>query len=103
MQLSKNKETIISNDCLPINDDEQTKVEIFDVVGLNYEGRRKELKKLIKKMKNNDDFFLYSDLKGNELKEELLYEDKVYEISDYEVIPGVFYKKNRIILMMKTR
>ncbi len=41
MQLSKNKETIISNDCLPINDDEQTKVEIFDVVGLNYEGRRK--------------------------------------------------------------
>ncbi|MBO8703598.1 restriction endonuclease, partial [Staphylococcus aureus] len=68
MQLSKNKETIISNDCLPINDDEQTKVEIFDVVGLNYEGRRKELKKLIKKMKNNDDFFfLYSDLKGNEL------------------------------------
>ncbi|CXJ60250.1 HIRAN domain-containing protein [Staphylococcus aureus] len=94
MQLSKNKETIISNDCLPINDDEQTKVEIFDVVGLNYEGRRKELKKLIKKMKNNDDFFfLYSDLKGNELKEELLYEDKVYEISDYEVIPGVFLQK----------
>ena len=45
-------------------------------------------------MKNNDDFFfLYSDLKGNELKEELLYEDKVYEISDYEVIPGVFYKR----------
>ncbi|MBG1451467.1 HIRAN domain-containing protein [Staphylococcus aureus] len=94
MQLSKNKETIISNDCLTINDDEQTKVEIFDVVGLNYEGRRKELKKLIKKMKNNDDFFfLYSDLKGNELKEELLYEDKVYEISDYEVIPGVFLQK----------
>ena len=27
------------------------------------------------------------------LKEELLYEDKVYEISDYEVIPGVFFTK----------
>ena len=103
MQLSKNKETIISNDCLPINDDEQTKVEIFDVVGLNYEGRRK-IKETYQENENNDDFFfLYSDLKGNELKEELLYEDKVYEISDYEVIPGVFLQKNRIILMMKTR
>ncbi len=59
MQLSKNKETIISNDCLPINDDEQTKVEIFDVVGLNYEGRRKELKKLIKKMKITTISFSY--------------------------------------------
>ncbi|MDN8963430.1 restriction endonuclease, partial [Staphylococcus aureus] len=79
MQLSRNRETIIPDDNLLINDDdEQTKVEIFDVVGLNYEGRRKELKKLIKKMKTNDAFFfLYSDLKGNELKEELLYEDKV--------------------------
>ncbi|MGJ7857171.1 HIRAN domain-containing protein, partial [Staphylococcus aureus] len=95
MQLSRNRETIIPDDKLLINDDdEQTKVEIFDVVGLNYEGRRKELKKLIKKMKTNDAFFfLYSDLKGNELKEELLYEDKVYEIPDYEVIPGVFLQK----------
>ncbi|HFH2447004.1 TPA: HIRAN domain-containing protein [Staphylococcus aureus] len=95
MQLSRNRETIIPDDNLLINDDdEQTKVEIFDVVGLNYEGRRKELKKLIKKMKTNDAFFfLYSNLKGNELKEELLYEDKVYEIPDYEVIPGVFLQK----------
>ncbi|HCW3602388.1 TPA: HIRAN domain-containing protein [Staphylococcus aureus] len=94
-QLSDSIQTIKVEDSSLNNENYgDTKFETFDVVGLNYADRRENLKKLIKTMKTNGEFFfLYSDLKGEELKEDLLYKDKVYEISDYEVIPGVFLRK----------
>ncbi|MEM5397884.1 HIRAN domain-containing protein [Staphylococcus gallinarum] len=94
-----NEEAIHNNDLndniiTDIANDSDSYIESFTVVGLNYEGRREKLKKMINSMKKNDEFiFLYDDLKGRELKEQLEFENRIFEIADYESIPGVFLEK----------
>lgn len=92
-----NKEIIHNNnldDNIKIANDKESYIESFIVVGLNYEGRREKLKKMINAMKKNDEFiFLYDDLKGRDLKEELEFENRIFEIADYESVPGVFLEK----------
>lgn len=68
--------------------------ESFNVVGINYESRSEKLKKMINAMKKNDEFiFLYDDLKGKELKEALEIENRIFEIANYENLPGVYLEK----------
>ena len=72
----------------------ETETEEFNVVGLNYEGRSNKLKKMINDMKEDGEFLsLYEDLKGKELKEELEFKDKIYEIANYETVPGVYLER----------
>ncbi|QHW36814.1 hypothetical protein GZH82_05470 [Staphylococcus ursi] len=80
-----------------INDEKTTDNilrESFIVVGLNYDNRRNKLKKMINSMKKNEEFiFLYEDLRGNELIEELELGGELFEIASYESVPGVYLKK----------
>lgn len=84
----------ITNSFASENDEDNLFYESFPVVGLNYENRRVKLKKMINAMKKNEEFYpLYDDLRGIELREELEFGDKIYEIQDYESIHGVYLEK----------
>ena len=77
----------ITNSVANKNDEDNLFYESFPVVGLNYENRREKLKKMINAMKKNEEFYpLYDDLRGMELREELEFGDKIYEIQDDESI-----------------
>ncbi|AMY05099.1 hypothetical protein CD149_00450 [Staphylococcus condimenti] len=84
----------ITNSVANKNDEDNLFYESFPVVGLNYENRREKLKKMINAMKKNEEFYpLYDDLRGMELREELEFGDKIYEIQDDESIHGVYLEK----------
>ncbi|EGQ4378521.1 hypothetical protein EEP09_12170, partial [Staphylococcus pseudintermedius] len=81
-----------------INDEAETTDNIvqdsFIVVGLNYENRHKKLKKMINSMKKNEEFFfLYEDLRGKELLDELEFGGVIFEIDNYEKVPGIYLEK----------
>lgn len=69
--------------------------ENFVVVGLNYDNRRSRLKKMINDMKKNEEFiYLYEDLKRSELIDELEFGGKLFEIANFESVPGVYLERD---------
>ncbi|WP_353422062.1 HIRAN domain-containing protein [Staphylococcus simulans] len=69
--------------------------ESFVVVGLNYDDRGNRLKKMISDMKKNEEFiYLYEGLKRSELINELEFGGKLFEIANYESIPGVYLERD---------